>query len=190
MYLSWDPETRALNRRLHGEDFADLDLFDWLRAEVAPPRGPGDRQQLVAIAALFERVDLFVFERSGDRWLLVRMRRAGPAERQKFDLRTHFTHRAGKAEEQTLLIAARDDPVSARLDDAALAAMKPAPQVLPTAFFQFMESLRRERAVHRQVSTKKQITLRLDADVLASFRAEGDGWQRRINDALRQARGL
>lgn len=33
---------------------------------------------------------------------------------------------------------------------------------------------------------KKQITLRLDADVLAWFRARGSRYQTRINDALRQ----
>jgi uncharacterized protein (DUF4415 family) len=34
---------------------------------------------------------------------------------------------------------------------------------------------------------KQQVTLRLDADVLARFRAEGPGWQSRINAVLRKA---
>lgn len=34
---------------------------------------------------------------------------------------------------------------------------------------------------------KKQITLRLDVDVIATFKATGDGWQSRINEALRKA---
>ena len=34
-------------------------------------------------------------------------------------------------------------------------------------------------------STKEAVKLRLDADVLAVLRASGDGWQTRINDALR-----
>ncbi|HEX7853855.1 MAG TPA: BrnA antitoxin family protein [Sphingobium sp.] len=34
---------------------------------------------------------------------------------------------------------------------------------------------------------KEQVTLRLDVDVLAKFRATGPGWQSRMNDALRQA---
>ncbi len=38
--------------------------------------------------------------------------------------------------------------------------------------------------------TKEPVKLRLDADVLASFRAGGKGWQTRINDALRKAAGL
>lgn len=35
--------------------------------------------------------------------------------------------------------------------------------------------------------TKEQVTLRLDQDVIAKFRATGPGWQSRINAALRAA---
>lgn len=34
---------------------------------------------------------------------------------------------------------------------------------------------------------KRQVTLRLDPDVLEKFRATGRGWQSRINEALRKA---
>lgn len=37
---------------------------------------------------------------------------------------------------------------------------------------------------------KTAISIRLDADVVAHFRATGDGWQSRINAALRKAAGL
>jgi uncharacterized protein (DUF4415 family) len=33
--------------------------------------------------------------------------------------------------------------------------------------------------------TKKQITLRLDADLVEKFKASGSGWQTRINDVLK-----
>lgn len=39
----------------------------------------------------------------------------------------------------------------------------------------------------RGSGTREQITLRVDRDVIARFRALGDGWQTRINDALRKA---
>ena len=39
-------------------------------------------------------------------------------------------------------------------------------------------------------STKTQVSLRLDKDVLAAFRAQGPGWQSRMNEALRKAAGL
>jgi uncharacterized protein (DUF4415 family) len=37
---------------------------------------------------------------------------------------------------------------------------------------------------------KEQVTLRLDPDVIERFRADGPGWQGRINGALRKAMGL
>ena len=40
------------------------------------------------------------------------------------------------------------------------------------------------------VVTKEKVPLRLDPDVVAFFRATGDGWQTRINAALRKVAGL
>lgn len=37
---------------------------------------------------------------------------------------------------------------------------------------------------------KEAVSIRLDADVLAHYRATGPGWQSRIIDALRKAAGL
>jgi uncharacterized protein (DUF4415 family) len=36
-------------------------------------------------------------------------------------------------------------------------------------------------------AAKKQVTLRLDVDVIEAFRAGGAGWQSRINDVLAKA---
>jgi uncharacterized protein (DUF4415 family) len=38
--------------------------------------------------------------------------------------------------------------------------------------------------------TKVPVTLRLDREVVARFRATGEGWQTRMNEALRKAVGL
>lgn len=38
--------------------------------------------------------------------------------------------------------------------------------------------------------TKVSTTLRLDPDVIAAFKADGPGWQSRMNAALRKAAGL
>ena len=38
--------------------------------------------------------------------------------------------------------------------------------------------------------TKTQISLRIDNDVLAAFRADGPGWQSRMNAALKKAVGV
>ncbi|HKR15949.1 BrnA antitoxin family protein [Rhizorhapis sp.] len=37
---------------------------------------------------------------------------------------------------------------------------------------------------------KRQVTLRLDPDVIARFKEGGPGWQSRMNEALRKAAGL
>ncbi|MFN3779346.1 MAG: BrnA antitoxin family protein [Brevundimonas aurantiaca] len=38
--------------------------------------------------------------------------------------------------------------------------------------------------------TKEQVSLRLDRDVLAKWRATGPGWQGRINELLRKTAGV
>lgn len=47
-----------------------------------------------------------------------------------------------------------------------------------------------ERGRPKAEITKQSVTLRLDPDVLAIFRASGRGWQGRMNAALRKAAGL
>ena len=47
--------------------------------------------------------------------------------------------------------------------------------------------IRRGRGRPKADVTKEQITLRLDADVLAKLREAGPGWQTRVNDMLRKA---
>ena len=47
-----------------------------------------------------------------------------------------------------------------------------------------------KRGRPRLENPKKQITLRLDADIVEHFRKTGRGWQTRINEALREATGL
>jgi uncharacterized protein (DUF4415 family) len=55
----------------------------------------------------------------------------------------------------------------------------------PEALADRRERLRRRGA--QAAPTKKQVTLRLDRDVIDKFRATGPGWQARINDALKAA---
>lgn len=65
---------------------------------------------------------------------------------------------------------------------------------LTDAFFDRAEIRRGETLVRRGrpplESPKQAVKLRLDADVLAAYRATGAGWQTRINADLRKARKL
>ncbi len=44
-----------------------------------------------------------------------------------------------------------------------------------------------KRGRPRSEKPKRQVTLRLDSDVIDHFRATGAGWQSRINDVLKRA---
>ncbi len=62
---------------------------------------------------------------------------------------------------------------------------------LDDAFFERAEIRDGDRIVRRGrpplKTTKQPVTLRLDRDIVAHFKAEGAGWQTRINEALRRA---
>ncbi|MDI1270642.1 MAG: BrnA antitoxin family protein [Polaromonas sp.] len=72
-------------------------------------------------------------------------------------------------EDAAITAAALADPDAASLTDAEWLQAKP--------------------LVHRGRTlgsgSKTQVTLRLDVEVVEKFRATGDGWQTRINDALK-----
>jgi len=74
--------------------------------------------------------------------------------------------------------------------DAELASMPPAKEVLPPEFFKAMEEHRKSSGRPSLEYPKKQITLRLDEEIIAKFRESGKGWQGRMNEALRKAAGL
>ncbi|PDQ21960.1 hypothetical protein CN311_06370 [Mesorhizobium sanjuanii] len=52
------------------------------------------------------------------------------------------------------------------------------------------DDLFRRRGRPRLEYPKEAVKLRIDADVLEHFRADGQGWQTRMNDALRKVAGL
>lgn len=70
-----------------------------------------------------------------------------------------------------------------RADDD-LAAARPFAEVLP----ELAATIRRRGPGRR--ARKEVVTLRLDPDVVAAFKADGEGWQSRINASLRKAKGL
>lgn len=73
------------------------------------------------------------------------------------------------AEDAAITAAAMADPDAVPFTDAEWEQVKPL--------------VRRGRRLGS--GTKAQVTLRLDVDVLEKFRATGNGWQTRINDALK-----
>jgi uncharacterized protein (DUF4415 family) len=66
-----------------------------------------------------------------------------------------------------------------------LAQAKPFAQAFP----ELAETMRKNLGGRPRLETPKQaVSIRLDADVLAKFRATGPGWQSRINAVLKRAK--
>ena len=74
------------------------------------------------------------------------------------------------------------DPDTMELDEEWFAKARPVSEAHP----QIVEAFRRRRGKQR-APTKEQLTIRLDADLVAHFRGTGKGWQTRINRMLRKA---
>src|SRR5277367_2737459 len=76
---------------------------------------------------------------------------------------------------------------SPELTDEELASLRPASEALPPKLFAALTARKPGQRGPQKSPTKKMITIRLDAEVLAGFRATGDGWQRRMNAVLKAA---
>ena len=77
-----------------------------------------------------------------------------------------------------------DDPDAPELTDEEMKGARPFAEVFPD----LMESIRRTRGRPAVEVRKQQVSLRLDPDVIAKFKATGKGWQARINDILKSAK--
>ena len=76
-----------------------------------------------------------------------------------------------------------------QLTRADIARMRPARDVLPSELLAVLPKRRPGQRGSQKAPTKKQITLRLDQRVIDHYRAQGDGWQSRINDDLKKLTG-
>lgn len=79
------------------------------------------------------------------------------------------------------------DPDAPEATDAQLAAAVPFAEAFPA----LAEQMRKNTGGRpKSDQPKVAVSLRLDQDVLARFKASGPGWQSRMNAALRKASGL
>ncbi len=88
-------------------------------------------------------------------------------------------------EEAAIQAGIAQDPDNPEITDEQWAKARPMTEAMP----ELVAAMRRMRGA-QAAPTKEHLSLRLDRDVLAAWRATGPGWQARINDALRRAVGL
>jgi uncharacterized protein (DUF4415 family) len=97
-------------------------------------------------------------------------------------------HIPSDAEDSAITRAAESDPDNPPLTDAQLKRLRPAREVLPALVGEKAagELLKQRGRPAKPVDERKvATTIRLDPDLLDAFKATGDGWQTRMNDALR-----
>jgi len=88
------------------------------------------------------------------------------------------------AEEARIQKMIASDPDSPELTDADMASAKPFAEALP----KIAETMRRNVGGRpKSANPKTPISIRLDQDVIAKFKATGPGWQSRINEVLRKS---
>lgn len=79
------------------------------------------------------------------------------------------------------------DPDALEATDAQLAQAKPFSEAFPA----LADAMRRNIGGRPKAENPKvAVSLRLDQDVVARFKASGPGWQTRMNSVLRDAAGL
>ena len=78
------------------------------------------------------------------------------------------------------------DVHSPPLTSGDLAEMRPLREVFPD-LADYAAKRKRGQRGPQKAQTKKPVTIRIDRDVLASYKATGPGWQSRMNDALKRA---
>jgi uncharacterized protein (DUF4415 family) len=76
------------------------------------------------------------------------------------------------------------DPDNPELTDEELANMKPFKEVFPDLY----ESIQRSRGRPRVEKPKEAVTLRVDPDTLARFKASGKNWRSMMAEVLEAAK--
>lgn len=80
------------------------------------------------------------------------------------------------------------DPDAPEATDEWFARARPAADVLPAlvGVASARDMLKPRRGRPRLTAPKEHVNIRLDPDVVQSFRRTGPGWQTRLNNALRE----
>jgi uncharacterized protein (DUF4415 family) len=90
------------------------------------------------------------------------------------------------SEEKKINKGILSDPDTFEPSDEDFAKAKRAKDVLPTGVYQEIVKRRRGQRGSQKAALKEQVTLRLDPEILAHYRAMGKKWQSRINQDLRR----
>ena len=87
------------------------------------------------------------------------------------------------AEEARIQKMIAEDPYAPEASDEEIAKAKPFAEAFPTLAANMRKNV---GGRPRSAKPKIAVSIRLDQDVIAKFKATGPGWQSRMNDVLRR----
>lgn len=90
-------------------------------------------------------------------------------------------------EEAKIQVGIASDPDNPEWTEEDIKNARPFREMFPELAEQIREEIAKRGRPHSAI-TKQPVTIRLDLDVIAKFKATGRGWQSRINEVLRQAK--
>jgi uncharacterized protein (DUF4415 family) len=92
-----------------------------------------------------------------------------------------------KAEDERINRGIAADPDMPEWTSEDFAKARAASEVLPRGLYEAAVKRCRGQRGPQKAPVKKAITLRIDPDILARYKAMGPGWQSRMNEALRRS---
>jgi uncharacterized protein (DUF4415 family) len=181
MRIVWDERKRLANIAKHGFDFADLsEAFFIDSAIVAVQHG-----RYMAVGRLLDGTIAIRLPRQrrhfGHLDAGCRRQGKGDADMIKPKIDKEFIAGKGFTREDWNAV---DSPV---LTDAQIAGARPFADIFPEAAAEIRRNL---GGRPRSERPKRPVSIRFDQDVIDYFKAGGEGWQSRMNEALRKVAGL
>lgn len=177
LMIVWDEAKRQTNLAKHGLDFADLDEGFFLASVVIPAKGG----RHMAIGCLADGTIAVVFVTLGTEVGFSDLNAPGQPEGKE----PAMTGKRLTEKQIQRMIAS--DPDAPEATDDQLAQARPFTEAFPA----LAKAMRKNVGGRPKAeSPKVAVSLRLDHDVVARFKASGPGWQTRMNNALRDAAGL
>jgi uncharacterized protein (DUF4415 family) len=125
---------------------------------------------MAALGYIGDRLFYVVFVVRGEARRFISLRKANQREVKRYAETSTDPFFVSDAEDAVINAAALSDPDAMPFTDAEWAAVKPGVRI----------------GRPKAEVTKERITIRLSRDVVTQFRATGEGWQTRMDLALRQ----
>jgi uncharacterized protein len=177
--FEFDPAKNEANLAKHGVDMAAVAEFEFDTALIAiDTRKSYSETRYIAVGYITGRLHVLVFAKRGSTLRVISLRKANRGR----------WRRMSTKRKKPIRIPAKDwnDVDSPALTDRVFKRLAPLREVFPD-LAEYASKRRRGQRGPQKAPKKQPVTIRLDQDILASYKATGPGWQSRMNDALRRA---